>query len=436
MNIIIKIKALLQYKFVKDSAWTFISYIILAFSGVIINILIGNNYGPAGLGVFSQALALYMILSLIAVCGLNNSVLKYIAQYNSETEVVKNIFTTAFILTLAFSIFLVIVLQLLSYRFSSIFFNRDVTKAASIIFLSLPFFALNKIFMALLNALRHMKTYALIQSLRWILIISFILFSIFLKKQIHFIFFSFLFTEVILLSYFLIYYIKYFNLKHNSSGWFNKHLIFGSKSVLLGFLSETNNKIDVFFISFFLSNYNVGVYSFAAEIARGLLSIGTVVQLNVNPIVSDLWEKRNREALSSYTRQIMKFMFKLIMFVIIAAAVIYPFFVKIFMKDISYLESIPIFYILLPGVFIFGMYCFAGGYLSMANYLNTALLNLIIIIAFNTLSCIIFIHFWGLIGAAIATSSTLTVTTMLLHFFVRKKMGITLISFKSKHNAQ
>jgi len=427
LNIIINIKALLQYKFVKDSAWTFISFIILAFSGVITNILIGNNFGPAGLGIFSQALALYMILSLIAVWGLNNSVLKYIAQYNSDTDVVKKIFTTAFILTTAFSIFLVLVLQFLAHRFPSIFFNKDVTKAASIIFLSLPFFALNKIFMALINALRHMKTYALIQSSRWILIILFIFSSIFLKKPLHFIFFSFLFTEIILLTYFLIFYLKYFSTEYKNSEWFNKHLIFGSKSVLLGFLSETNNKIDVFFISFFLSNYNVGVYSFAAEIARGLLSLGSVVQLNVNPIVSDLWEKRNKEALSNYTRQIMRLMFIILVSVMIAAAVIYPFFVRIVMKDTIYLESIPIFYILLPGVLMYGMYCFAGGYLSMANFLNTALLNLILIVTFNALSCALFIHFWGLNGAAIATSSTFAVTTLLLHFFVRKKMGINLI---------
>ena len=118
--------------------------------------------------------------------------------------------------------------------------------------------------------------------------------------------------------------------------------------------------------------------------------------------------------------------------VLLSVAVIYPFFVKLFMNDISYLESIPVFYILLPGILMLGIYNFAGGYLSMANFLNVALKNLIIIIIFNILSCILFIHFLGFYGAAISTSSTFILTALMIHYFVKKKMGISLINLRLK----
>jgi len=158
---------------------------------------------------------------------------------------------------------------------------------------------------------------------------------------------------------------------------------------------------------------------------------GSVVQLNVNPLVSNLWEKKDIIALKKYTQKISKMMFLILLPVLSVAAVIYPFFVRVIMNNSSYMESIPVFYILLPGVLILGVYYFAGGYLSMANFLNVALKNLIIVILYNALSCILLIHFAGFYGAAFSTCSTFILTALLIHYFVKKKMGISLISIRS-----
>lgn len=436
MNLRQDIKSLVGYKFVQDSAYIFVSYVILAVSGIIANILIGNTYGAEGLGVFNQTVALYMIFGLIAVFGLNTSVVKYVAQYNKETDIQKEIFTSASLLTTGISIILTLILSLLAACFPSLYFNIDVTRSLTIIVLSLPFFSQNKIFMALLNALRHMKTYAIIQSTRWILIISFILISIFLKKSVYFLSYSFLFSELVIFIYFSVFYSKYFSLRYRRTSWYRTHWIFGSKSVLLGFLSETNNRIDIFFISFFLSNYYVGIYSFAAEIAKGFLNIASVIQLNVNPIVSDLWVKKDLETLKKYTLNISKMMFIIICPLLIVAALVYPFFVNLFMSNKAYLESIPVFYILLAGISLPAIYYFAGAYLSMANYLNTSLKNLIIILIYNALSCFLFLHLFGFYGAAVSTSTTYILYVVLIQYYVKKKMGISLISFKSRRKTQ
>lgn len=436
MNLRQDIKSLVGYKFVQDSAYIFVSYVILAVSGIIANILIGNTYGAEGLGVFNQTVALYMIFGLIAVFGLNTSVVKYVAQYNKETDIQKEIFTSASLLTSGISIILTLILSLLAACFPSLYFNIDVTRSLTIIVLSLPFFSQNKIFMALLNALRHMKTYAIIQSTRWILIISFILISIFLKKSVYFLSYSFLFSELVIFIYFSVFYSKYFSLRYRRTSWYRTHWIFGSKSVLLGFLSETNNRIDIFFISFFLSNYYVGIYSFAAEIAKGFLNIASVIQLNVNPIVSDLWVKKDLETLKKYTLNISKMMFIIICPLLIVAALVYPFFVNLFMSNKAYLESIPVFYILLAGISLPAIYYFAGAYLSMANYLNTSLKNLIIILIYNALSCFLFLHLFGFYGAAVSTSTTYILYVVLIQYYVKKKMGISLISFKSRRKTQ
>jgi O-antigen/teichoic acid export membrane protein len=424
-----------QYKFVTDSAYVLGSYIILAVSGIVTNVLIGNFYGAEGLGVFNQSVAIYMIFSLIAVFGLNTSVVKHIAQYNQEPEIQKEIFTSASLITIGISIVLALFLWVLAYCFTNLYFNKEVTRSTAIIVVSLPFLSQNKIYMALLNALRHMKVYAIIQSARWILIISFILISISFNKSVNFLSYSFLFSEVLILMYFVFWYSKYFSLRYKQSTWYKTHWIFGSKSVLLGFLSETNNRIDIFFISFFLSNYYVGIYSFAAEIAKGFLNIASVIQLNINPIVSNLWEKRDLAALNKYTLHTSKIMFIIIIPLLIIAALAYPLFINIFMQNKTYFESIPVFYTLLAGVFFPAVYYFAGAYLSMANFLNTSLINLLIIIIYNALSCILFIHVFGFYGAAISTSTTYLLSVILMQYYIKKKMGISLIDLKSEYNA-
>jgi O-antigen/teichoic acid export membrane protein len=430
MSIKFHFKELINYKFVKDSIYTFISFIILAISGIASNIIIGNYYQASGLGIFNQTVALYMIFSIISVIGLNTSVIKFVSQFKQNQNIQKEIFTTASILVISFSVLLTVFLLLLSYLSPGFFFNKDVTKSTIIILLSLPLLSQNKIFMALLNALRHIKTYAIVQSARWILVIGFISVSIFFNKSVYFLAFSFLFSELALFTYFMLFYHHYISLKYIRSPWYKTNLTFGGKTILLSFLSEANNKIDIFFIGFFLSNYYVGIYSFAAEIAKGFLNIASVIQININPIVAELWEKKDIVTLKEYTLRISKMIYIIILPIILLAVIFYPVFLNLFMSDKSYLESIPVFYILLIGVLVAGLYFFAGAYLIMANFLNVSFKYLIIIIIYNALSCIIFVNIFGFYGAAISTSSTYLLSVALMHYYIKKEMNIKLINFK------
>jgi len=432
----VKLINLLQFKFVKDSIWTLISYIILAVSGILANVIIGNAYGAAGLGVFSQSLAIYMILSLIGVFGLNISVLKHIAHHNAETDIQKSIFTTASVMALAISLILTLLILVFANHFPTSFFNTEVTKATSIMVYSLPFFVQNKIFTALANGMRQMKIYSLVQSARWILIIGFILVSFFLNKSVYYLSFCFLFSEVLIFLFFIIFYYNYFTINKLQKSWYKKNLVFGSKSVLLGFVNEANNRIDIFFISFFLTNQYVGIYSFASSFIKGFLSLAAVVQLNINPIISDLWKKNDLDAIRKYTQRVSQTMLIIITPMILLMALAYPIFIYIFMSEKVYLQYLPVFYILLSGVFLRAVYSFAGAYLSMADLLNVSLKNLILVLSFNAVSCFILIHFFGFYGAALSTASTYVFSVLLMHYFIKKRMGIALLTFKITRHTQ
>jgi len=433
--VIIKIKKLcnnlLSFKFVKDSIYSLTSFVILSLSGIIGNIIIGNFYGAEGLGVFNQSIAIYMVLSILSIFGFNISVLKFVSQYNGIIEIQKQIFSSAFLLSLIFSTIIITIIFIIVNIHNAIFFNYEVTKAVKITILSLPFITLNKIFLALINAIRHIKIYSLIQSIRWILIILFVLISIYFSKSIYFVMYSFLFSEIILFTFFIIRYNVYLNINFNRNKWLKTNIIFGSKSVLLTFLSDFSNKIDIFFLGFFLSNYYVGIYSFASSIVVGFLSLSSVVQLNINPIISDLWHKKNISSIQNYTSRIAKIMFRAMTAILLIAAILYPFFIDIFMKGVIYKESIPIFYILLAGVFLPSITYFAGAYFAMANLLNVSFIIQIARVVFNVIACYVFIKLLGFYGAAIATSSTFVFSVIIIEIVMRRKMKIKILTFSN-----
>ena len=156
--------------------------------------------------------------------------------------------------------------------------------------------------------------------------------------------------------------------------------------------------------------------------------VGSIIQLNINPIVSNLTNNGDIATLKKYTLSISKLMYLIITPIIFLAAFLFPLFINLFMSEKAYLESIPIFYILLPGVFILSVYNFAGAYLTMANYLNESFIILAIVLIYNTLTCILFITLFGFWGAAISTSTTYILLVLLFHYFIKKKMNIPLIN--------
>lgn len=428
MSAFSKILSLARNKFVSDSIYTLISFIILALSGILVNILVGNSYDSEGLGVFNQALAFYSLISTIGLWGLNQSALKFLSHSTKYLNQMSLIFSANIQLGFLISIFTVSCIFILMNFIPGLFINEAVSESLRISLYSIPLLSINKIALSLLNALREMKIFSLVKSLRWIFIFSFISIMIYYNQPLHYLMYSFLLTEIILtliLSYrcrkFIVLNIKKIKI-------YFENLVFGTKSVLLSFIYESSSKIDILFIGFFLTDSDVGIYSFASTIAMGFLLISNVVQTNLNPIISKLWNEKNIESIKIYTDRIFRIMFVIMSIIIVLSIIGYPIFVNLIMDEV-YNDTLIIFYTLLLGVFPTSIYYSFGGYFTMANMLNIPLIIQLIRILVNIISCYFFIDNFGVIGAALATSFTLIISVLTTEYFIRKKMKIKILPF-------
>src|SRR5262249_44642809 len=129
------------------------------------------------------------------------------------------------------------------------------------------FFALNKILLAAVNGLQRMRAFAVYQSLRYVLILAALCgFALFDRERAHAAHLAgvFSFAEG---GLFLVLALEvWLQLRGPlESGWRARvpaHLSYGLRSIGSGVLLELNARVDVLMIGWYLSDAQVGIYTF------------------------------------------------------------------------------------------------------------------------------------------------------------------------------
>ena len=192
------IKILTKIKFVKDSFWTICSLVFVSVSGLIINSIIGIRYNAEGLGIFNQSLSIYLLLTLLSNFGIQTSAQKHASQYSNEPKKLRQIFSNSVVLTGLISIVSTLVIVLILNVFPRILSSMDVFHFVKILCFALPFFSLNKTINNYLAGLRLFKVYSGVRILRWLFILSGIIFISSINESLNTVAFLFIFTEIVL----------------------------------------------------------------------------------------------------------------------------------------------------------------------------------------------------------------------------------------------
>ena len=214
-------------KFTTDTLWLISSQGILIISGFLVNLIIGYQFGAATLGVFNQVLGFYLILSTFFSLGINNSLIQKISTGDTQSHPV--IFSSNFAIT-TFSTLLFSGAVLFISKYSpTVFSSPELAFGVFISTLSLPLFNWNKNFMAYATGIRNQKLFANIRSLRWLVIIGFITFASLNSIDSHWLYFSFLVSELVIFALCIFSFSKLFTVNFKFSDLKN-NLSFGLKS--------------------------------------------------------------------------------------------------------------------------------------------------------------------------------------------------------------
>lgn len=408
-------------KTMRDVQWSFISLATSSLSHLLLRIVLGRELGPSGLGVYTLVFTIYIFGMQFAAFGIGAALTKYVAEFSDNLAKTKEYISTGVIGSFVTGSVIGIILYLLSDIISLSIFNiPEMAYLLKIIALCFPFIAINKAVLGALNGFRSMKAFAFIDiTLNATILLVSVFLVLFLDMNVFGAVLGFVIPTIILgliVIFFIRSYLIFPNRIFLQNNVFRDILHFGLYVVLGSSIGYLYTHIDSLMIGYYLNEEDVGIYAVAAIFIQGITLIPSAIQRVTSPTITKNHAKKEYgsivKLLKSVTSKVflLSSLFSLFM-IVFGKTLILTIFGNMFLP--AYLPLI----ILLIGYTIYSTFMSIGSFYSSIGHIElsykVALFSAILNIVFN----IAFIPRYGIIGAAMATSTSLIVLT-LVHFFI------------------
>jgi O-antigen/teichoic acid export membrane protein len=291
------------------------------------------------------------------------------------------------------------------------------------------FFALNKVLLSIVNALRRMRSFAACTALRYALIPVGLLVWVARdpeRTQSDGLAFVFTFSEGIL---FLVLAVEVarqlrFPIGGAWKDWLAPHFAYGTKSLASGVLLELNAKVDVWMIGVYLADKDVGVYAMAAMVAEGIYQLLVVLQNNCNPRIARQIATHELDGLRELVRRVRGRTYLGMAAVALVAVLAFPTFVDLLAANRGYETAQVPFALLAAGIVLASGYIPFGQTLLMAGFPGWHSFFMIATVAVNVAGNVLLVPRLGISGAAAATAVSMVASVFLLKGLVRAKVGV------------
>lgn len=141
-----------------------ISTIVKLLSGLVINKIIAIYIGPSGIGLIGQFQNFLSIITTVGNGAINSGVTKYVAEYNElESKRRNDLISAAFLITIVCSVIVGLITIIGSTFFSQwILKTKEYSSIFKCLGLTLILISFNSVFLSIINGLKEIKTYILI----------------------------------------------------------------------------------------------------------------------------------------------------------------------------------------------------------------------------------------------------------------------------------
>lgn len=415
-----KLKKMLSSQLGGGISWNMVSLGFMAVGGLLYNFIIMKVYGEATVGLFNQAMAYYVAIAQLGVCGMHFSTLKYTSEFHDDEDKLSKIIGSSMLATTLVAL-LITMLTYLIVRVADIFIKRELITYLYYIIPALFFFSLNKVALNYLNGRFKMKEYAVFQSLRNIFIISAVVLFVIFKAPGEVLVLCFTVSEVLLFICIVGYAIKSNYIKLSvDKAWFKEHLRYGLKIMPGSLVLELNARMDVMILGWLTNDSITGIYSFALRFAEGFYQLLVVVRRNINPLIARFMVKHDLDGFNKFKNDLVKYTKYLVP---ACAALITAGFAGIcliFFED--NLDGFMPMVIVMASITINSTYIIFGNTLNQSGFpSNEARLNIATLMT-NVILNLALIPFMGMYGAAIGTAVSYIVFSIILYYSIKKKL--------------
>ncbi|SHG37696.1 oligosaccharide flippase family protein [Halobaculum gomorrense] len=389
------------------------------------NVLIGRFFGPEALGVFTTGVVLLSIGSVVGRFGLDNTAQKYIPIYNSDENKEKTFSIISICLISSFSLSLLISgIGYLSLKQFSIL-QSDTGDVLKIFLLGIAPYSVMTVGMAATRGFKETK-YAVyirdfgqsITALAGVILVTITLHSIKLLAVVYVISTALGAALSIIFLVRLVEYKPSFELNVDI-----KELVGYSVPVL--FVAVVNQALswtDILMLNILENNYAVGQYQAIFQTSATLMLLQQSANAIFPSYASDYYHNSNKSPLSNIYTGMTKY---LIWLGVAGGGFLYLYsgpVLSIFGSGFTGLER-GLRVLVIGQLFAVG-FGLGGPFLIMAGYERSEFINSTISALLNIILNFILIARYGVIGAAVATASTIVVVNTLRIIQVKYFIGI------------
>jgi len=411
-------------KFFQDAMWNYSAYAIMALTGIILNFYVAWKMGFEALGIFNQIYAIYVVLGQLAAFGVHDSAQKHIAEYAGDKYTSDLVGQTAFWIALGTGSLIGGLLFAFSDVIEVVTNSVQVGRGVSIVAPAICLFAVNKILMGILNGARRMKAFAIVQSIRIVIILSVCFGIASFGQAAYLLALGFLIAEIVITPVLVILTHAWswpFRIKE-AKRWATTHIKFGIKALSGGFLAESYIRIDILMLAIFVSDVKVGIYSFAALFVEGLFQLPVVIRTISNPVLVKLLIDKDPANVVKFVRKVSPI--SVAVYIPIAAIVLicfpllsnfYPF------ELVSAAHGL--LFILLIGLLLYSAFIPFEFLLLQSGMPGRQSLLFTINVFVNILFNVLLIPLFGIWGAALATAVSFSLSAISLNIAAGRWLG-------------
>lgn len=403
---------------VKNAGFGVGGNIVSIFLKLGIGIIIARSIGPESFGIYVLALSILFLAEILSVLGLENAMVKFVSQFKALNDIprLRGTVFWGIILVIVISVMLGLGLfsfaGLLVHRF---FHEPALIPVLRIMAISLPFSALVTILLASLQGAKLIKYKVLVrQMLVPFMRLFCVVFVLILGYQLKGIACAYVLAVVVgalLSSYYLL---KSFPkiLKKGTIIFEKRKIIYFSLPLLFsGILKRIHARGDVLLIGYFLSAPMIGVYGVAQRfiplIGIPLLAFNSIFA----PIISELFADKRDEELEHHYKMVAKW-------ILMSSLPIFTL-LTFFSKEIlsifgpGFANGYKAMIILCIGQMLNAATGSAGFMLMMTGRSLVNLMNSGLLCFVNLLLNIYLIPKYGIVGAALANTLSVTAVQLL-----------------------
>lgn len=421
----------------KQSGIVFISKFLGYILGFGINFILARFYGATILGQYTLINTYTQIIMILTIFGLDNGMIKYVARYNSKNqknnlyEIIKIAFTYSFIFSIAGSI-----ITFVFRKYIGMIFNDNRLTASLIVgaWVIIPR-TLNKLFGGLYKGFKKVKYFVFGNEVfrRLIMFLMLTTFVLFDKIELNVVIYILLFSNTIITVFFFFkskslninlknIFKNIFRLKNNNEKIRKSLISYSSTMILISFMNVILGRTDRIMIGFFLNSSSVGIYNIAATV--GGLATFLLMSSNMTfaPIISELYSQNKIEVLNELYSTITKWIVMLTTPIIISIIVYAETILNVFGSEYIIAKSVLI--LIALGQMI-NAFVGANGYiLNMSGHEKLILINNFIMALINIILNLVLIPRYDILGAALATTISITVINIAKVIQVKKHLNI------------